>query len=878
MVPLSPQYNPQEVEAKWRDFWKKQGYFHSRIHSTKKPYTVVMPPPNVTGVLHMGHVLNVTVQDVLMRQARMADREACWVPGTDHAAIATEAKVMAMLRRKGICKKNLSREEFLQHAWAWKERYGHAIIGQLKLLGASCDWDRLTFTLDPAPARVVTEAFVRLYEDGHIYRGNRMIHWDPQSQTALADDEVKYRSVSGKLYYIRYSLVDETGGVIVATTRPETLLGDTALCVHPQDDRYLDLQGKRAYVPLVKRPVPIIADTCVDTAFGTGCLKVTPAHDEQDYALSQRHGLPVINILEKDGTLDPTAQLYIGEDRFAAREKLVRDLARAGHLVKVDDYVHNVGFSERTQVIVEPYLSTQWFVRMKKLAKPALASVLEGTIQFHPAKFRNPYRIWLEHVRDWCISRQLWWGNRIPAYYLPDGQIIVASSLQKALKKARKLLGDVVRADMLRQDQDVLDTWFSAWLWPMTVFGGIEQPGNEEMAYYYPTHDLVTAPEIIFFWVARMIMASYYFQGKPPFRRVYFTGIVRDKLGRKMSKSLGNSPDLAELVNAYGVDGVRMGMLCHAPAGNDILFDNKLCEQGRAFANKIWNALRLVKQWELRVNHTKHGLPEEMVAVRWFNMRLQQVLQEVNACFEKLRLSTGLMSLYKLFWDDFCASYLEVVKPNRDQGIHRAVQEATIGYFKQLMKLLHPFMPFITEEVWSRLHTKQPYESLTIASWPVVQDCDEALLQQAKCAFELVNKVRHLRVKHKMQHKRLSLGVRDGIPEWLQRYGVFIKKLACIHRIDVLNTPTQGIAFEVAQCAFVLLGASESHTISAEQDALRKRLNYCQGFLEKIMCKLANAQFLDNAPQDVVARERKKHQDISQEVAWLEKRLAGLGD
>lgn len=688
-------YDPQKIEQKWYQYWLKQGFFKANPNTSKTPYTIVLPPPNITGVLHMGHVLNITIQDVLIRRARMQGKEACWVPGIDHASIATEAKVVAMLQAKGIQKKDLTRQEFLAHAWDWKEKYGNIILEQIKQLGASCDWDRLSFTMDPGPSEAVYKIFIRLYEQGRIYQGVRMINWDPAGKTALADDEVIYQQVASKLYYIRYQVVGTDQYITIATSRPETIFGDTAVCIHPADERYQHLHGKQVIVPIIQRTIPIITDTYVDRDFGTGCLKVTPAHDIHDYELGQKHHLPIIDIFNDDGTLAPAAQYYVGEDRFVVREKIAQQLQAEGYLEKTAPYTSNVGFSERTHVVVESRISRQWFVRMQELAKPALEHVIDGTIQFHPAKFKHMYQSWLENIHDWCISRQLWWGHQIPAFYLPDGQVVVAHDKAAALAKAKldKAYANLTEAD-IRQDEDVLDTWFSSWLWPISVFDGLEHPDNADMRYFYPTNDLVTAPEIIFFWVARMIMAGYAFTKKPPFKHVYFTGIVRDKLGRKMSKSLGNSPDPLELIQEYSADGVRMGMLLSSPAGNDLPFDNKLCEQGRNFTNKIWNAFRLIKGWQVA---TQLDQPDDAVAIDWFQARLNQLLEIIESHFVQFRISDALMAMYKLIWDDFCSWYLEMVKPAYGEPIAPTTYSTTVQFLEKLLKLLHPFMPFVTE-------------------------------------------------------------------------------------------------------------------------------------------------------------------------------------
>jgi valyl-tRNA synthetase len=872
---LSSHYHPQAAEQKWYTYWLEHGFFHATPNPDREPYTVIMPPPNVTGSLHMGHVLNNTLQDVLVRKARMEGKVACWVPGLDHASIATEAKVVAMLQKKGIAKSDLTREEFLQHAWAWKDKYGGIILEQLKKLGASCDWERACFSLDQGPAQGVQTVFIWLYEQGYIYRGTRMIHWDPVGKTALSDDEVIYKEVQTKLCYIRYAVVGSDEHVTIATTRPETILGDTAVCVHPQDSRYQHLQGQQVLVPLVNRPVPVIADTYVDPAFGTGCLKVTPAHDMNDYALGKKYGLTSIDILNEDGTLSKAAEYYVGEDRFLVRQKIVRDLEVAGYLVKAEEHTHNVGFSERTNAVVEPRLSTQWFVKMHSLATPALTHVLDGTIQFHPAKFQNMYKTWLEKVRDWCISRQLWWGHRIPAYYLPDGSVVVAHDKASALKKAQGQTGNpaLTEAD-LHQDKDVLDTWFSSWLWPLSVFSGIQHPDNPDFRYFYPTNDLVTAPEIIFFWVARMVMAGYAFQNMPPFRNVYFTGIVRDKQGKKMSKSLGNSPEPMTLIEQYSADGVRVGTLLSAPAGNDLLFDVKCCEQGRNFTNKLWNAFRLLQHWET----TEQPEATHTAAVQWFQARLYQVLEEVNAHFQQFRISDALMALYKLVWDDFCSWYLEMIKPAHGQSVAASVYAATEGFFECLLKLLHPFMPFMTEELWHQLRPRQSLDCLIVASWPQSASHDTTILHHANASFELITTLRSLRNQARISPKQqLTLYILGTeVPSWLSPFAAYVKKLA--HLIDIApvqDEPNDATSCNIHGTSFYL-ALGQQIDAAQEKVRLEKELAYTQGFLVNVLKKLNDNRFVQNAPTQVVAMERKKQADAEAKRKLLEERLAQL--
>lgn len=870
---MDPTYNPARIEEKWYAHWLSHGFFHAEPSADKEPYTIVMPPPNVTGVLHMGHVLNNTIQDVLVRKARMEGKAACWVPGLDHASIATEAKVVAMLKEQGVAKKDLSREAFLEHAWAWKEKYGGIILAQLKKIGASCDWARTCFTMDEGPSQAVQEVFIQLYEQGYIYQGQRMIHWDPVGKTALADEEVIYREVQAKLYHIRYPLVGSKEWVTIATTRPETILGDTALCVHPQDTRYQHLHGQQAMVPIANRAIPIIQDSYVDPAFGTGCLKVTPAHDMNDHALGQRHGLATIDILHEDGTLNEAAQHYAGQDRFVVRKKIVQQLEAEGYLIKAEGHSHNVGFSERTNAVVEPRLSTQWFVKMEKLAQPALQYVLDGTIQFHPPKFKNMYKAWLAEIRDWCISRQLWWGHRIPAYYLADGTVIVAPDKAAALAKARAQTQNANLTEKdLRQDEDVLDTWFSSWLWPLSVFDGIRHPGNPDFRYFYPTHDLVTAPEIIFFWVARMVIAGHAFQQKPPFSHVYFTGIVRDKQGRKMSKSLGNSPDPLALIEQYSADGVRVGMLLSAPAGNDLLFDVKRCEQGRNFAHKIWNAFRLVKSWAT----TEQPATIPTTATQWFHARFHQVLQEVNIHFQQFRITDALMALYKLVWDDFCSWYLEMIKPAAGQPLDANTYTATVRFFEDLLKVLHPFMPFLTEELWHQLGGRGPQDCLIIAPWPKSTTYDPKLIQHADAAFELITALRSLRNQAQAGTKELlPLHVAaQALPTWLAPWEATVQKLARLSTITCTQEEQPNAASCTVQGTAFYLAMGQTVDKEQEKARLEKELAYAQGFLDSVLKKLNNKRFVQNAPPQVVATERKKQADAEVKIKLLQEQLA----
>ena len=750
---LASKYNPSDVEAKWYQYWLDKKLFSSKPDS-REPYTVIIPPPNVTGILHMGHMLNNTIQDILVRRARMDGKNACWVPGTDHASIATEAKVVNRLAERGIKKSDLTREEFLKHVWDWTDEHGGTILKQLRRIGASCDWDRTAFTMDETRSKSVIKVFVDLYRKGMIYRGVRMVNWDPKALTALSDEEVIYKEEHSKLFYLKYKVVGEDGYAVVATTRPETIMGDTAMCINPNDPKNAHLRGKHVIVPLVNREIPVIEDDYVDVEFGTGCLKVTPAHDINDYMLGQKHHLKSIDIFNDNGTLSEAAGMYVGMDRFDVRKQIEKDLAEAGLLLKVEDYNNKVGYSERTNVVIEPKLSMQWFLKMDKLVKPALDAVMEDDIKFYPSKYKNTYRHWLENIKDWCISRQLWWGHRIPAYFLPDGEYVVAETTEDALAQAREKMNDnALEMKDLRQDEDCLDTWFSSWLWPISLFDGICNPGNEELKYYYPTSDLVTGPDIIFFWVARMIMAGYEYMGDKPFRNVYFTGIVRDKIGRKMSKQLGNSPDLLGLIDKYGADGVRMGMMLSAPAGNDILFDEALCEQGRNFNNKIWNAFRLVKGWN--VDETLQQPRYAAIATRWFEAKLYALSEEIKDLFSKYRISEALMVVYKLFWDEFSSWYLEMIKPAYGSPIDKATYDKTLHYFDALLRLLHPFMPFITEELWQHLYDRRDGESIMVS--PFISDMKEdgKILNEFELVKEVISGVRSIRLKHNIAQKEV---------------------------------------------------------------------------------------------------------------------------
>ena len=881
---LAPKYDPSIVEEKWYAYWMQQQLFHS-TPDHRKSYTIVIPPPNVTGVLHMGHMLNNTIQDVLIRRARMMGFNACWVPGTDHASIATEAKVVNMLKERGIDKRDLSRDEFMKYAWEWKEEHGGIILKQLRKLGASCDWDRTAFTMDDVRYESVIRVFADLYDKGLIYRGVRMVNWDPKALTALSDEEVIYKESHGKLFYLRYYIdgqvaaepesgirQDDKGQyIVVATTRPETILGDTAVCVHPEDPRYTALKEQRVIVPGVGRSVQIIMDEYVDREFGTGALKITPAHDINDYNLGMKYGLETIDIFNDNGTLNEHGAQYAGMDRFACRKQIVKDLEELGLIEKIEDYTNKVGHSERTDAVIEPKLSAQWFMRMSEISKRALEVVEDDTIQFHPAKFKNTYRHWLENIKDWCISRQLWWGQRIPAYYFQlDGrqEVVVAVTRGEALAKAQQLCPDVTDAD-LHQDEDVLDTWFSSWLWPISLFDGIRNPGNEEMKYYYPSETLVTGPDIIFFWVARMIMAGEEYARDIPFRHVYFTGIVRDKLGRKMSKSLGNSPDPIELINQYGADGVRMGMLLTAPAGNDIPFDVSICEQGRNFSNKVWNALRLVKGWETS-DELKQSA-DNAVSVQWMEMRMAQVLEEIERDFDEFRLSEALMKSYKLVWDDFCSWYLEMVKPAYGSPIDHETLDATLDIFDRLMRMLHPFMPFVTEEIWHALAERPEGASIMTQHMPRSVFYDERIIADFDQAREIIAGVRNLRnAKGLSPKEQLDLSIRGASPEAF--YGI-IRKLANVGSIAKVEDKVEGALNFLVGTTECFVPVSLNIDKEAELKKLEEELRYAEGFLSTVMKKLSNEKFVNGAPEKVVAVERQKKADAESKIAAIKAQM-----
>lgn len=870
MEELATKYDPRAVEDKWYAYWMQHRLFHSEPDA-REPYTIVIPPPNVTGILHMGHMLNNTIQDILIRRARLMGKNALWVPGTDHAAIATEAKVVGKLAKEGIKKSDLTREEFLRHAWEWKEKHGGIILEQLKKLGASCDWERTAFTMDDIRSRSVIKVFVELYRKGLIYRGKRMVNWDPKAKTALSDIEVIYKEEHSKLYYLRYKIVGEDGYAVVATTRPETIMGDTAMCINPNDPKNQHLRGKKVIVPLVGREIPVIEDEYVEIDFGTGCLKVTPAHDMNDNMLGEKHGLETIDIFNDDATVSEAAGMYVGMDRFAVREQIAKDLAEAGLIEKIEEYENKVGYSERNpDTATEPRLSDQWFLKMQSLADPAMKAVDEGVIKFVPEKFKTTYDRWLTDIRDWCISRQLWWGHRVPAWYLPDETFVVAETAEEALELAREKNPALTAAD-LRQDEDCLDTWFSSWLWPISLFNGILDPDNEEIKYYYPTSDLVTGPDIIFFWVARMIMAGYEFIGKQPFNNVYFTGIVRDEIGRKMSKQLGNSPDPLELIADYGADGVRMGIMLSAPAGNDIFFDKKLCENGRNFCNKIWNAFRLVKGWE--VDETAAQPESSRKAVEWFESKLSEAVAEINDSFEKFRISEALMTAYRLFRDEFSSWYLEMVKPDYQKPIDRAGYEATIRFFDSLLRLLHPFMPFITEELWQHLGDRREGESIMYASMPVAGTPDAKILAEMEVVKEVINGVRGVRAQRNIPSRdALQLNIVGGtIP--MEAVAMKLGNLSGVATVTDKDPAAASFMVGTTEFNIPLLNNMD---VEAELAKLTKELDYLRGFRASVEKKLSNERFVNNAPAAVVEAERKKLSDATTKIDAIEQTIAAL--
>jgi valyl-tRNA synthetase len=870
---LASKYNPADVEDKWYQYWLDHKLFKSKPDG-REPYTVVIPPPNVTGVLHMGHMLNNTIQDILVRRARMEGKNACWVPGTDHASIATEAKVVNKLAAEGIKKTDLTRDEFLKHAWQWTDKHGGIILEQLKKLGASCDWDRTAFTMDESRSESVLKVFVDLYQKGLIYRGVRMVNWDPKALTALSDEEVIYKEEHSKLFYLRYMIEGEDKYIIVATTRPETILGDSAVCVNPNDPRYSYLKGKKVIVPLVNRAVPIIMDDYVDIEFGTGCLKVTPAHDVNDYMLGEKYNLQTIDIFNADGTISEAVGMYVGMDRFDVREQIEKDLNAAGLMEKVEAYDNKVGYSERTNVVIEPKLSMQWFLKMTDLSKPALDSVMNDDIKFHPAKFKNTYRHWMENVKDWCISRQLWWGHRIPAYFLPKGGFVVAATEEEALQLARTKTGDAnLQLSDLRQDEDCLDTWFSSWLWPISLFDGINNPGNEEIKYYYPTSDLVTGPDIIFFWVARMIIAGYEYQKELPFKNVYFTGIVRDKLGRKMSKSLGNSPDPLDLIEKFGADGVRMGMMLAAPAGNDILFDDQLCEQGRNFNNKIWNAFRLIKGWE--VDNTIEPSEAATLAADWFTNVMSKAIDEVQDLFSKYRLSEALMVVYKLFWDEFSSWYLELIKPAYGAPIDGKTYAVTLKFFDDLLRLLHPFMPFITEELWQCLTDRKDGESIMSQTLPSYEAAKESTLSSFEATKEVIAGVRTIRMqKNIAQKNQLELEIIGENP--VQYWIPAISKMCNLSSLKSVEDKSAGAASFIVGTTEYAVPLGDLIDVAAEIEKLKADLKYQEGFLNSVLKKLSNERFVNNAPAAVIEIERKKQADAESIIKSLKESIEGF--
>ncbi len=868
-------YEPLKAEEKWYAHWMNKGYFHSEPDD-REAYTVVIPPPNVTGVLHMGHMLNNTIQDVLVRRARMLGKNACWVPGTDHASIATEAKVVQKLRQEGIKKSDLTRDEFLQHAFEWKDKHGGIILEQLKKLGASCDWDRTSFTMDPEYSESVINVFIDLYKKGKIYRGVRMVNWDPEALTALSDEEVLFKEVNSKLFYVRYKVAGtDDEWLTIATTRPETILGDTAICINPNDDRYKHLHGKFAIVPISNRTIPIIQDEYVDMEFGTGCLKVTPAHDTNDYDLGKKHSLETIDIFEDNGHLNEHGLHYKGMDRFEVRKAIEKELYDKGYLVKTEDHINKVGFSERTNAVIEPKLSLQWFVDMKELSAPALENVMNGNIKFHPDKFKNTYKHWMENIKDWCISRQLWWGHRIPAWYFGAGSddFVVAKTQEDALKLAEEKAGRAIDPKLLKQDEDVLDTWFSSWLWPISVFNGLTDPENKEIKYYYPTNDLVTAPEIMFFWVARMIIAGYEYLGDLPFKNVYYTGIVRDKLGRKMSKSLGNSPDPIELIEKYGADGVRVGILISSPAGNDLPFDSSQCEQGRNFTNKIWNAYRLVNAWEV----VEMEQPRSAVkAIEWFESKLNKELAEINDLFDKFRISEALMAIYKLVWDDFCSWYLEMVKPGYEQPIDAKTLEATKDFFEQLLKIMQPFTPFVAEELWHLIRERKEGDDIIIAEWPKVKAIDQAVLNGFVKAEEVITHIRNVRKQHNIANKvRVDLFVKKN-RDLDTAFDAVIVKMGNLSQLEYVSEKVGNANSFIVDGNEYFIPFGDSIDVEAERAKLNEELNYTKGFLMSVQKKLQNEKFMAGAPEAVVLNERNKEADALGKIAILEEKLSSL--
>ena len=872
---IPSKYEPGKTESKWYDYWMRHGFFRS-IPDDREPYTIVIPPPNVTGVLHMGHMLNNTIQDVLVRRARMLGKNACWVPGTDHASIATEAKVVAKLKSQGIDKRSISREKFLEHAWEWTNKHGGIILEQLKKLGASCDWERTLFTMDKERYDSVIKVFVDLYNKGLIYRGVRMVNWDPQARTAVSDEEVYFTEEQSKLYYVRYKIVGWNDYITVATTRPETILGDTAVCANPNDERYKHLKGHKVIVPMANREVPFIFDDYVDMEFGTGCLKITPAHDINDYEIGIRHNLPSIDIFNADGTISSEAAMFVGIDRFTAKDLAEKELKRTGNLIKVVPYNNKIGRSERTHSIIEPKLSMQWFLKMDKISQPALDAVMNGEVHLHPSKFKNLYRHWMENVHDWCISRQLWWGHRIPAWYFNNNEFVVAENINEALSLARKKSGNqLLKESDLRQDEDVLDTWFSSWLWPITSFDGINKPDNPDLKYYYPTNDLITAPEILFFWVARMIIAGYEYRNKKPFNNVYLTGLVRDQQRRKMSKSLGNSPEPLELIEKYGADGVRVGMLLCSPAGNDLLYDDTLPEQGRNFANKIWNAFRLVKGWKADENLAQ---PESSkAAVKWMTEVLKKVTAEIDSNFRKFRISESLMNVYKLFWDEFSSWYLEIIKPEYQKPIDKKTLEETISFFDNLLRLIHPFMPFISEEIWHMLNERKDGESLMISRMPESKKSSKDLLARFEIAKETISTIRTIRKEKELPNKgKLILCIRSDENSFDKKFLPVIIKLGNLSEVKFVAKKQKGAASFMVRTTEFFIPLGDKLDVKGELKKIREELDYYKGFLTSVMKKLDNERFIKNAPESVLVLERKKRSDTEIKIKSLEERLREL--
>ncbi|MGV6844511.1 MAG: valine--tRNA ligase [Lutibacter sp.] len=872
---LASKYNPQKTESKWYEYWMNHGYFHSTPNE-KEPYTIVIPPPNVTGVLHMGHMLNNTIQDVLIRRARLKGYNACWVPGTDHASIATEAKVVAKLKEEGIKKSDLTRDEFLKHAWDWTHKHGGIILEQLKKLGASCDWERTKFTMDDAMNKSVIKVFIDLYNKGLIYRGFRMVNWDPQAKTTLSDEEVIYEEKPGNLYYVNYKIEGEDNYLTVATTRPETILGDSAICINPNDERFFHLKGKKAIVPIANRVIPIIEDDYVDMSFGTGCLKVTPAHDPNDKMLGEKHNLEVIDIFNDDATLNEFGLHYKGKDRFVVQKEITNELKEIGALLKVESYMHKVGTSERTKVVIEPKISAQWFLKMDTLVKPALKAVLEDeTIQFFPKHYNNTYKHWLENIRDWNISRQLWWGHQIPAYFYGEGvhDFVVAENINEAAKVASNKTGKTISVSDLKQDEDALDTWFSSWLWPISVFDGINKPNNNEINYYYPTNDLVTGPDIIFFWVARMIFAGYEFKNEKPFSNVYFTGIVRDKQRRKMSKSLGNSPDPIELMNKYGADGVRVGMLLSSAAGNDLLFDEDLCAQGRNFANKIWNSFRLIKGWN---TIDKKPSETDLLAIDWYKAKFQQVLSEVEKSFEQYRLSEALMSIYKLIWDGFSSWFLEMIKPGYQKPMSAQTYKEVIHLFEENLKLLHPFMPFITEEIWQNITDRKPDEAIIIATYPQLENGQIKLVKQFEIAAEVIANIRTVRKNNNIAFKETIELVVINNENSSKNFDTIVSKLGNVSSIKYSQESiSNAVSFRVKSNEYFIPIENQLNS-EEEREKLLEELKYTEGFLQAVQKKLANERFVNNAPEKVVQIERQKEKDAIAKLEILKASLKSL--